>query len=268
MPMDSSTDKPGDRNFDDLAQRFERKVYETLKGKIRLRVLQRDFEEYLPALEASGKYWRILDAGGGQGQMSVYFARRGHRVLLCDISAEMLRLAKENVLRQQVADAVEIRHASIQELVREAEQAFDLVICHGVLEWLDEPELLLKQLAYSLKPGGVLSLLYYNLNGSIYKNLLRTNFKKLRQEQWQGFPGSLTPSCPLRPEQVTAWCEDSSLQVICESGVRVFHDYVFNEADRSRDPEAIVEMELRYSRLMPYRHLGRYIHLLCRKCEV
>ena len=40
----------GDRNFDDLAPRFKRNVYGGLKGELRLRVLQRDFDEFIPQL--------------------------------------------------------------------------------------------------------------------------------------------------------------------------------------------------------------------------
>lgn len=258
MPSDFSND----RNFDDLAQRFQRKVYASLKGQIRLRVLERDFEEFLPEPKTP---WRILDAGGGQGQMSLYFAQRGHRVLLCDISKEMLNLAKGSLAEHGLADRVDVQQLAIQELARREQQTFDMVVCHAVLEWVADPAGLLKQLAESLKSGGVLSLLYYNLNGLVYKNLLRGNFKKVRKGEWQGGRGSLTPPSPLRPEQVSCWLTDSSLEVICESGVRVFYDFIFNEQDRNRDPDGIVQMELQHARLMPYKHLGRYIHVLCRK---
>lgn len=253
-----------DRNFDDLAHRFQRNVYASLKGQIRLKVLQRDFEDYLPRAEGN-KPWQVFDAGGGQGLMSAYFAERGHRVLLSDISRNMLDLAENNLADRKLADAVEIRHAPIQEVAREKSGVFDLVVCHAVLEWVADPKELLHLLTDSLKPGGTLSLLYYNLNGLIYKNLLRTNFKKIRRQKWHGYRGSLTPSSPLRPEQVSAWLADLPLEIVCESGVRVFYDYIFNQEDRGRDPEGIVEMELQFAREMPYKHLGRYIHVLCQK---
>lgn len=255
---------PGDRNFDDLAHRFQRNVYASLKGQIRLEVVQRDFEDYLLPSE-SPRGWQVFDAGGGQGRMSAWFARRGHRVLLSDISRKMLDLAESQLVEEGLAEAVQIRHAPIQEITRENPQRFDLIVCHAVLEWVADPRDLLGLLAQSLKPGGTLSLLYYNLNGLIYKNLLRTNFKKIRQRKWQGYRGSLTPSSPLRPEEVQAWLSELPLEMVCESGVRVFYDYIFNQQDRVRDPESIVEMELQFAREMPYKHLGRYIHVLCRK---
>ena len=270
-----------DRNFDDLAHRFKRNVYASLKGRIRLQVLARDFADFLPEFntelpefntelpefEAEGPkaaHRRVLDAGGGQGQMALHFAERGHDVLLCDISAEMLALARENMAGRKLPGRVELRQQAIQAL-NESDGLYDLVLCHAVLEWVVEPQALLQQLSALLKPGAALSLIYYNQNGLVYKNLLRTNFKKLRRQQWRGYRGSLTPNWPLQPQQVREWIANLPLQVECESGIRVFYDYIFDPQDRSRDPEGIIEMELAHSRLMPYRHLGRYIHLLCRR---
>lgn len=254
----------GDKNFDELAGRFQRNIYSSLKGQIRLGVVERDFREFLPEQDSTACL-RVLDAGGGQGQMARHFARRGHRVVLCDISEKMLELAHQSLAQENLLHAVELRHASIQDVVGANAEPFDLVTCHAVLEWLAEPQEVLESLTSALKPGGVLSILYYNLNGLLYKNLLRTNFKKVRKQAWRGYRGSLTPTTPLRPEQIDAWLEALPVERHCESGIRVFYDYVFNQEDRRRDPEGILEMELAHSRLMPFKHLGRYVHVLCRK---
>ncbi len=76
--------------------------------------------------------------------------------------------------------------------------------------------------------------------------------------------GSLTPQNPLCPEQVKNFLEALQLPVLSESGVRVFYDGLSPKA-RGRLPDAeIVENELRYSLLEPYRRLGRYYHLMAR----
>lgn len=261
MSQDSST--AVDRNFDDLVHRFQRNVYSSLKGRVRLAVLQRDLEEFLPS--SPDQPLQILDAGGGQGQMTRYFAGQGHTVLLCDISEQMLSLAKQSLDEAGLANKVTVRHDSIQNVLATEAGTFDVIVCHAVMEWVAEPRRLLESLARALKPGAMLSLIYYNLNGLIYKNLLRNNFKKIRQEKWQGYRGSLTPSSPLRPEQVNQWLDESGLETLCESGIRVFHDYILDPQERQRDPDGVLEMELQHSRLMPFRHLGRYIHVLCRK---
>ncbi len=255
-----------DRNFDYLAQRFKKNIYGGLKGDIRLAVLERDCAEHLPINPWQAhqqKAWRILDAGGGQGQFSLQWAKKGHSVVICDISAEMLKLAEAEVNAHQLEDRVQLVHSSVQDLHKfVADQQFDFVICHAVMEWMQEPRELLPRLISHLKKDGYLSLTFYNLHSLIYKNLLRTNFKKIIDEDFGGARGSLTPINPQRPGQVLEWINQLPLELLCHSGIRVFHDYIFNDEHRAREPENLLKLELQFSREEPYRSLGRYIHLL------
>jgi S-adenosylmethionine-dependent methyltransferase len=258
-----------DRNFDDLAKRFKKNIYGGLKGDIRLAVLERDCTAQLPIapFSKSTDYWTILDAGGGQGQFSLRLAQAGHRVVICDISAEMLSLAQEQIDQLGVADRVQLIHCAIQDLPQHLpgpQRQFDFVICHAVMEWMQEPQSLLPCLLAYLKPEGYLSLTFYNVHSLIYKNLLRTNFKKIISKDYGGARGSLTPINPLEPQQVLGWAAELQLQLLSHSGIRVFHDYIFNEEHRAREPHTLVQMELEFSQQEPYRSLGRYVHLLLR----
>ncbi len=261
-----------DRNFDDLAKRFQKNIYGGLKGDIRLAVLERDFCECFPWVPfgktKSAKSLRVLDAGGGQGQFSLQFAKAGHSVVICDISAEMLKLAELEVARENLQSHVKLIHCAIQDIAQylpEDEQRFDVVLCHAVMEWVADPEELLGNLMERVKHSGFLSLTFYNLHSLIYKNLLRTNFKKIQQRDFGGSRGSLTPTHPLYPEQVFEWLEALPISRLATSGIRVFHDYIFNEEHRERDPKSVLELELEFSRKPPYQLLGRYIHVLAQK---
>ena len=257
-----------DRNFDGLAKRFKKNIYGGLKGDIRLAVLERDCTAHLPIkpFAATDTRWRILDAGGGQGQFSLQLAVAGHEVVLCDISAEMLKLAEEQAVQLGVQDRVTLVQCAIQELPAHCnETRFDVVICHAVMEWMQEPETLLPCLCRYLKPQGYLSLTFYNLHSLIYKNLLRTNFKKILNQDYRGQKGSLTPINPMYPQQVLEWVAGLPLHIKSHSGIRVFHDYIFNQEHRERDPHTLVQLELAFSQQEPYRSLGRYIHLLMQR---
>lgn len=261
-----------DRNFDDLAKRFQKNIYGGLKGEIRLAVLERDFSENFPSAPFGStgpeKSLRILDAGGGQGQFSLQFARAGHSVVICDISAEMLKLAEQEVIKQGLQAQVQLVHCAIQDLpqhLNEPDCHFDLVLCHAVMEWVVNQQDLLVSLMNYLNPQSFLSLTFYNLHSLIYKNLLRTNFKKIQEQDYAGSRGSLTPINPLYPEDVFAWLNQLPVQILTTSGIRVFHDYIFDEEHRARDPRSLIELELEHSRKQPYQLLGRYIHVLARK---
>ncbi|HSC66395.1 MAG TPA: methyltransferase domain-containing protein [Cellvibrio sp.] len=261
-----------DRNFDDLAKRFKKNIYGGLKGDIRLAVLERDCVTHIPVAPfgVSKEGWTILDAGGGQGQFSLRLAQAGHKVVICDISAEMLKLAQEQVEQWGLADRVQLVHCAIQDLAEHipVHQKFDFVICHAVMEWMQEPQTLLPCLLKYLKPQGFLSLTFYNIHSLIYKNLLRTNFKKIIDRDYGGSRGSLTPINPLDPNLVLTWVADLQLQLLSLSGIRVFHDYIFNEDHRSREPQTLLQLELEFSQQEPYRSLGRYMHLLMRSPAV
>ena len=258
-----------DRNFDDLAPKFRRKVYGGLKGKIRLAVLKKDLNEFYPeALTRTGKSpLHILDAGGGYGPFSIDMAKLGHHITLWDLSGNMLDLAKERFSTAGVAVGLTACHGPIQDILPDPEHPFDLILCHAVLEWVVDPQGLIDHLMAVLPPGAVLSLTFYNLAGMIYKNLLRANYKKIMDKDYSGWPGSLTPTWPREPDMVLSWLSSHPVKLLCHSGIRVFHDYILDPAARDRDPETMMKLELELSRQPPYRGLGRYQHLLCMKAQ-
>jgi S-adenosylmethionine-dependent methyltransferase len=258
-----------DRNFDGLVERFTKNVYGGLKGQIRLAVLQRDFQqhfEFVVAPQQGEKPLRILDAGGGQGQFSLALARVGHQVVICDISAEMLAQARRQAEQEGLLESVSFVHCAIQELPAYLSATeFDVVLCHAVIEWMAQPQTLLPCLYRYLKPGGQLSFTYYNRGALIYKNLLRGNFTKVMNNDVEGARGSLTPICPMEPAVIEQWLQEQGFIPIGSSGIRVFHDYIFDAQVREQDRDNLIAMELALSQQDPYRYLGRYIHVVACK---
>lgn len=254
----------GDRNFDGLVKRFQRNIYQTMKGQVRLAVLRRDFMEFVTESEL-----HVLDVGAGEGRWAAELLTAGHHVTLSDISGEMLDAARGWFSQQpwwaECQNRVRWSQCPLQEIDREFQVPFDVVNCHAVLEWLDDPSVALGHLASVLKPGGWLSVIFYNVDGLIFKNLLRGNYQKIASQDFRGYRGSLTPSNPLRISDVLSWFAAQNMDVQCQSGIRVFHDYILDAQVKQANPSQALAMELNFSRLQPYRDLGRYIHLLARK---
>lgn len=69
---------------------------------------------------------KILDAGGGTGKWSIYFAKMGHEVYLLDISKPMLSVASEVINREKLNNNIKIFHGSIDNLPFE-DGYFDVV---------------------------------------------------------------------------------------------------------------------------------------------
>ncbi len=252
----------GGRNFDDLITRFTQNIYAHPKGKIRLAIVQSDLEDNIPQLSQPGSL-KVLDAGAGSGQMMRYFAQKGHTVVACDISKNMLR-ESERLVAETVPNAdVTFIHQAFQQLPHEMWGQFDIVICHAVLEWVDEPIEAIESLLTYLKPGGRLSLMFYNVNAIILRNLLKGNFRKVQSGDYRGHPNGLTPNHPLDPGFVLNALKARQVQVDLYSGVRIVYDYLSADMREQRSLEDILEMEKRFSRHDPFRAMGRYVHLLC-----
>lgn len=245
-----------DRHFDLLATRFAEKIYGGAKGAIRLAVLQADLTESLP-----DRPLRVLDIGAGLGHMSLWLAEHGHQVTLAEPAEPMLEGA-----RQRFADAGQTAtfiQAPWQALPDILTERYDLVICHAVLEWLEEPFTILPVLRQLTEDDGWLSLAFYNRDALIYRNLLKGHFRKMRRNTMAGEKQSLTPQQPLDPRELAAQLE-ALWRVENQSGVRVFHDYMPVEFQAKAELADLLEMELSHRRHPAFAGLGRYLHWMCR----
>ncbi|AUX92972.1 tRNA uridine 5-oxyacetic acid(34) methyltransferase CmoM [Mixta gaviniae] len=252
-----------DRNFDDIADKFAQNIYGTTKGRIRQAILWQELDALLTTLPARPLH--ILDVGGGQGQIACGLAARGHQVLLCDISGEMLQRARANAEQQNVIAHMQFKQISAQQVAQHLDKPVDLVLFHAVLEWVAEPEAILAALYDALAPGGVLSLMFYNLHGLILQNLAHGNFGWLEAGMVKRKKKTLSPDYPRDPQQVYQWLQACGFIIERRAGIRVFHDYMHDKQLRIDEFDRVLAMETRYCRQEPFISLGRYIHVTARK---
>ncbi|MDH5184224.1 MAG: methyltransferase domain-containing protein [Gammaproteobacteria bacterium] len=251
------------RNFDDLAGRFKSNIYGTRKGQLRLDLLWEHIEqELLPLLYSEHGDVTVFDAGCGMAQISKRLIQSGCQITLCDKSIKMLNQAKS-----EIGESVhcEFIHASFQDMHADYREYFDLVMSHAVLEWLDKPEDGINALGRSCKPGGYLSLLFYNRDSYVFRNLIRGNWKKVESNDYTGHRGGLTPNNPVSQTEVLSWLESAGFVALDTIGLRSFFDYMSKEMQLNREYEDILRLERMYSRVSPYRDMARYIHIIARK---
>ena len=268
-----------DRNFDAIADHFEKKVYGGLKGEIRLAVLRRDIFEYSVEMSKSlGRPLRILDVGAGLAQIAIELATQGHTVVINDISANMLEKAKASAAQintdlditwyvcpyQALTDKLAKDHKiKNSDNTVESDAKFDLIMSHALLEWLAEPASVMDFFDQHLADNGALSLCFYNPASFDYRNLIMGNFNLLDNTEYKADnKKSLTPNYPVAKEEVASWLAAHHYQTILTSGLRVFHDYAPLKRGGHNDPDAVIRMELRYSQQEPYKWLGRYLHIM------
>ena len=263
-----------DRNFNEIADRFESKLYGHWRGQIRLQLVTEGILEDAVCLQQQ-KPLRILDAGCGLGQMTLLLAERGHHITACDLSSVLLERARKRIedANPELLSQIEFHCCPLQsiatQLGKQPTGQFDLIVVHAVLEWLEHPRAGLESLLPLLKSGGELSLLFYNRHSIVFKNLLRADFRRIDEQDFKGDAGGLTPINPLLPEDMTQWLQQNSISVVTQRGIRTFYDYMEQNLDRNKPPKAsfeeIMRKEKLFSTLEPYRGLARYLLWHCRK---
>jgi ubiquinone/menaquinone biosynthesis C-methylase UbiE len=98
----------------------------------------------------------VIDVGGGMGRMSVPLAQ-DYEVTLCDLSAEMLRLAETAAQDSQVPDGnLSTRHLNAAEPLPFPDDSFDCALSIDLLVHLPDPLATLRELRRILKPSGEL----------------------------------------------------------------------------------------------------------------
>lgn len=127
-------------------------------GRLRYAVAAENLAKHLPPRPLS-----ILDIGGGNGLDAIELAARGHHVTIVDISEQSLAQARAVAADRGVADRICTRLADVASLDREfAPGSVDVVLCHNVIQYLDEPGPVLATVARLIGPGGWLSVLVPN----------------------------------------------------------------------------------------------------------
>ncbi|MGH6871928.1 MAG: ArsR/SmtB family transcription factor [Rhizomicrobium sp.] len=111
-----------------------------------------DVEAGILRLLAGAPIEALLDAGTGTGRMLEVLAPHIRRGVGIDVSPEMLAIARDRLARVG-ANHCQVRLADVFRLPF-AETAFDAVLFHQVLHYLDDPGAAVAEAARALKPGG------------------------------------------------------------------------------------------------------------------
>ena len=144
-------------------------VWEALRG-----VLER--------VAPSGGSARVVDVGGGTGGLAVRAAGLGHDVTVVDPSPDALAILARRADESGVADRVTAVQGDLGTLAdgsladRLPASSADLVLCHGVLEIVDDVPAALATIAAQLRPGGVLSLLVGQRHAAVVTRAMAGHF--------------------------------------------------------------------------------------------
>jgi S-adenosylmethionine-dependent methyltransferase len=200
------------------------------------------------AQQAGTRRLDIVDAGGGTGGLAVPLASLGHNVIVVDPSPNSLAAAQRraaeagvelHAVQGDVTDLPAITGEGATEAGRARRTGADLVLCHSVLEYVDDPASAVATIARVLRPGGTASVLAASAIAAAIHRALAGNFDEARQliEGTSGPRDGVSPDDGPDDGQASATrrftlpaltqlIEKAGMRPGAAHGVRVFSDLV------------------------------------------
>ncbi|MEU8261295.1 methyltransferase domain-containing protein [Micromonospora sp. NPDC048999] len=216
----------------------------------------------------AGEQLTVLDVGGGTGGFAVPLAEAGHRVTVVDASPDALAALTRRAAEAGVADRVRAIQGDGDALTGLVEPAtVDLVLCHAVLEVVDDPAPVVAALAAALRPGGAASVLVAGRAAAVLTRAMNGHLD-VAAALASDPDGSAGPRDTLRRRYdaagAAALLAAAGLAVEEIHGVRVLAD-LLPAAVADGQPAALVELERALAARPPYRDLAAQLHLFARR---
>jgi S-adenosylmethionine-dependent methyltransferase len=209
----------------------------------------------------------VLDLGGGTGGQAVRLAVAGHRVTVVDPSPDALAALARRADENGVADrlrGVQGDAENLAELVPAA--GVDLVLCHGVLEVVDDPAQALAAARTALRPTGRLSLVVAQRHAAVLARVasghLRAATHVLTDPDGRWGPGD-----PLLRRfdhaTVAGLVRRSGFELLAAEGLRVFADLVPRSAlAEEGGSEAVLQrLEQLATSTAAFRDVAAHLHV-------
>ena len=238
-------------------------------NRIGYELIEHNLKKHIPV---ESRPLRILDAGGGNGLASLTLARMNHQVDLVDLSRKMLDDARAKAALAGVTDRLRTHASDILGIADQfAENEFDIVLCHNVIQFVDDVIPLLQVLHRVLKPGGFLSLVTSNQHALPYQAAFGEQdldkAYELLDPSDQHNPVFDIVAHEYQPDEVMAWLTEMGLSLEKHYGIRCLSDYwgTTEQKDASVVQEKLKKLEMELTERAPYKLTARQFQLIARK---
>ncbi|MCX4701426.1 bifunctional 2-polyprenyl-6-hydroxyphenol methylase/3-demethylubiquinol 3-O-methyltransferase UbiG [Streptomyces sp. NBC_01373] len=228
--------------------------------------MARQLDEQIVGRFPVGKRLRVLDVGMGQGTQALRLARAGHQVTGVEQDPKMISAVREALAAEPegIRERVRIVQSDGRDTgVHFLPGSFDVVLCHGVLMYVEEPDPLLAGLARMLAQGGLLSLLVRNADALAMRPGLSGDWAgALTAFDTTAYTNRL--GLDVRADRLatlTATLAGIGAPLAAWYGVRVFTDTAVDDAEIPADVETLLTVEERAGRTDPYRGVAALLHL-------
>jgi S-adenosylmethionine-dependent methyltransferase len=264
------TAKANSKRFQSGADKYAAYL-ETPEGRLRSDLAFANLQDFLP--RPAKVPFSALDLGCGTGAMAVRLAQLAIHVTLLDTSPAMLEIANGAAREAGVTGKIALKQGDATQLANLfPARSFDVILCHNVLEYVQEPGAVLRGAARALRDSSaILSVLVRNRAGEVLKAGIQQgdlaaaeNSLSAKWGQESLYGGKVRV---FNPDSLQEMLKAASLATIGERGVRVIADYLPPRVSRTEEYEKIFELERKLGSRPEFIAVSRYLHYFAR-CSV
>ena len=202
----------------------------------------------------------ILDFGSGEGITANHFARYNN-VVAIEPSEEMLINRWNDFEYRQIQGDFLI-------LPEFEDNSFDMIICHNVLEYIEDKKSVLAELYRVLKPHGLLSIVKHNHAGRVMQTAVLLDDLEKANDLLDKKSSTASKFGTIRyyeDEKISKWI--SGLKKMDCFGIRTFWDLQQNQEKHNSEEwqSRMMQLEMRVSQIDEYRKISFFHHLLFTK---
>ena len=198
---------------------------------------------------------KILDFGSGLGLVS-QFLGENNEVVAIEPEKEMLFAYPNHTYKKILG--------SLEQVEKFESESFDIVLCHNVLEYIEENnrEKYLSELKRVLKQDGKLSIIKHNQVGKIMQAVVFSNDVDQALDLLKGNEFRSVSFNSGTTYTIDKLLEMSKMKLVKYQAIRIFYSLQMNEV-KTQDKwiEKMTEMELAVCDLLPYKDISFLQHV-------
>jgi S-adenosylmethionine-dependent methyltransferase len=204
----------------------------------------------------------VLDIGGGDAVLALHLAAAGHTVAVHDIDPRMIALGRARLAQAPDGLARRVRLACAP-ATDASPRAADLVCCHSVLMYEDDPAPMVRAAVRACRVGGHVSIVAVDPAAIAMRPGLAGCWAEAVDALETGAPSAAryAPSRNHPRAEVERLLAAAGARTVHWSGIGIFTDHSDGPIDTD-DPDALLAAEWLAGQRDPYRRVARCYHLI------
>ena len=208
------------------------------------------------------KSLKLLDFGSGFGITASHMAAF-NEVLAIEPNKQMCEMSFKDNEYSQIVGGIEV-------LSKIPKRSYDLIICHNVLEYVDNKNDYISAFSELLKIGGKLSLIKHNHTGRVMQKVIFENDIEQALQLINGETAFAQNFGEIKYYdflEIDKWINMYGFKIIDTLGIRTFFALHPDNSIRQNEKwlKSMFELELRSSRMEEFKNIAFYNHVILEK---